>query len=111
MIVRPEELVSLSLRLNFNQRAFDQLEIDLFHINKLKRSNFEAEYIKKVIEENLDGISLRKIDLKRFGDEYCEYYITIVNLLEKKFKLVFCVCTDRPHTLGVITFYRLKELK
>ena len=111
MIVRPKGLISLNLQVNFNQRTFDAVEIDLIHINKLKRSNFEADFIKKIIEGNLEGVSLRRLDLKKFGIEYCEYYITVVSLLEKKFKLVFCICTDRPHTIGVITFYRLKELK
>ncbi|MFP5491472.1 MAG: hypothetical protein ACLGG0_08225 [Bacteriovoracia bacterium] len=111
MIIRPVGLIILDLQIYFNQRNFDKIEIDLGHINKLQRSKFEARFIKNVIEENLDGISLRKVDLKSFGDEYCEYFITVVKLLDKNFKLVFCVCSDRPQTIGVITFYRLKELK
>lgn len=108
MIVRPDNLRRVDCRITFNFLKFDEIEIDLDHINQGARSNFTIEQISKIVSFNLEGKILKYSKLRIFGEEFCEYYVVYEITPTKTFKLVFCVCSDRPKSIGVITFYRVK---
>ncbi len=44
--------------------TYEELEIDLEHVNKLKRSNFSSEQIVNVVENHLSGLVLRPLGRK-----------------------------------------------
>jgi hypothetical protein len=43
----------------------------------------------------------------KYGSDLCEYFSIINNYKTKKYKLVFCICTDRPHAIGILTLHRI----
>jgi hypothetical protein len=107
VITRPNDLIILGIELFFNQRLFFEIEIDLFHINKNGRSSFDALEIKDAFQRQLYGKTFAPSSTRGFGSEICEYFIVILDLGSKKHKLVFCICSDRPDTIGIITFHRV----
>ena len=107
MITRPNDLIILGIELFFNQRLFFEIEIDLFHINKNGRSRFDALEVKDAFQKQLQGKSFAPSSTRVFGSEICEYFVVILDLRSKKHKLVFCICSDRRHTIGIITFHRI----
>ena len=107
MITRPNDLIILGIELFFNQRLFFEIEIDLFHINKNGRSSFDALEVKDAFQKQLQGKSFAPSSTRVFGPEICEYFVVILDLRSKKHKLVFCIGSDRPDTIGIITFHRV----
>jgi hypothetical protein len=111
VIIRPSHLTILKCDFSFNGLEIEELEIDLKHINKRGRSSYTAEEISKFVRFYLDGKILYYSDKKIFGDDFCEYYVWINSAEQKTFKLVFCICSDKPSTIGVLTFYQLRKNK
>ena len=107
MIKRPDDLTVLSIDLSFNQRRFYEIEIDLIHINRNGRSTFSADDIKAIVVLNLSERFIVPLSSTNFGVESCEYFIMVVHIANKKYKLIFCICSDRPSTIGIVTFHRL----
>jgi hypothetical protein len=68
------------------------LEIDRSHINLGK---------KKTRAGHLSG------DQKQYGEEYCDYFSILGNVYGKKYKLIFCIFSDRPSSIGIITLFRV----
>lgn len=108
VIIRPCELEIIDVYIEFNQTKYEKLEIDLKHVNKLGRSAFSGNDINEIITYFLNGLNLSPSAEKVFFNEICSYYIRIDMWKMKRIKIVFCICSDRPLTIGVITLFRVK---
>lgn len=108
MIQRPENLRRVDTEIIFNMRQFDGLEMDLEHININERSSFTSDEISEVVSAFIDGKYLHPSDTKKFDDEYCSYFAKTDIFSGKSYRLVFCVCSDRPTKIGIITLYRVR---
>ena len=112
-IVRPKSLEIIDVEIEFNFVSYRKIEIDLHHINRGKsltrESTFSLFEIVNLVKIFLEGKILKPDNQRMYGDESCDYFTFIADLNGKKYKLVFCVCTDRRDTLGVITLYRLRS--
>lgn len=106
MLKRPHNLQSVSTSIFFNFNYYDCCEIDLEHINKNNRSHFSKYEVEKIIRSTLMGLTLRPKDSKSSGDVVCEYFVLQVFFEWNNLKIVFCICSDRPFTIGVITLFR-----
>ena len=107
LIKRPEGLLKINVRIEFNLQLFECLEVDLSHINKNQRSFYNLKEIQGMAQNLIDGICLVPSGEKRFYDEFCTYYVLESLYNDKMFKLVFCICSDRPKILGMITLHRV----
>lgn len=107
LIKRPGNLVYVPVYLVFNNRLFESLEIDLEHINKNNRSHFSDWDISNVVLRALQNKRMEPSDRRKYGIQICSYFETQVIIFDAIFMLIVCVCTDKPDTLGVITFYRI----
>lgn len=76
--------------IEFNYLHYTKLEIDL-----------EQLFI--------DGERLELDAQKYYEDESCNYFIMIKKFQDNNYKLIFCSCTDREDSLGIMTFFRIKE--
>lgn len=108
MIRRPENLVEVSIDLVFNLVEFEEMEIDMAHINRDYRSSLNVEEVTQLVYSKLNGLALAPSSSKIYDDGVCDYFATYVTLDSKKLKLVFCICSDRPKIIGVITMFRFK---
>lgn len=106
-IKRPDNLVRAKLELEFNYRLFHELECDLDHINKNERSNFSLLEVMNIVASLLTNIRLAPIAEKDFNGEICSYFRRAGFYEMKKFKLIFCIFSDRPAALGIITLHRI----
>ena len=106
MIKRPKGLEIVELTVEFNFQKFTCLEIDLEHVNKDQRSNFSLEDVSQIVLVLIDNLRLSPSGEKEFGDDICSYFVRSASYEDKNFKLVFCICSDRPATIGVITLHR-----
>ena len=106
VILRPN-LVFYEIEIKFNCAIFKMLEIDLNHVNKNSRSCFSKEEVVSIFMNIVDGLNLAPVDEKQFGNESCAYYIRTGIIENKKYKIVFCICSDRAERIGIITLYRL----
>ena len=107
MIKRPENLIFVPVYLNLNRKLFYGLEIDLEHINKYNRSQYSVSDVTKYV---LDELSFKKLvpsGERQFDNESCDYYEILFNRENKTLKLVFCICSDKPRIIGVITLYQI----
>lgn len=107
MLGRPHNLQSVSTSILFNFNYYDCCEIDLEHVNKNKRSHFSIEDVADIVHSKLNGLKLEPSDTKFFLNTACEYFVVRLIYENKRFKLVFCICTDKPSTIGVITLFRI----
>lgn len=107
MIIRPDDLEIISSGLEFNFYNYTELEINLNHINKDGRSQFRSIEVLNIVTELIDGKALSASDIKEFGDEICSYFVVTGLVHNKKYKVVFCICSDKPKTIGVITLHRI----
>lgn len=107
MIERPEELETVEVDVQFNFQKFEFLEIDLKHINKNGRSNLSVLEVTEMVLGLINNRNLSPSGEKAFGDEMCSYFVRSGKRDGKKLKLVFCICSDRPTTIGVITLHRI----
>jgi hypothetical protein len=107
LITRPVDLSIIRANFEFNFQNILELEIDLTHINKLGRSQFTEIDVLNIVSELIGNKILSPSSYKEFGDEHCTYYVKTSFLFEKKYKVVFCICSDKPNTIGVITLHRI----
>lgn len=110
MIARPENLVFCEVNLWLNFRFYNTLEIDLKHINigkkNTRRSCFTGEEVKEIFVELINNMNLLPESKKEYGDEFCDYFLKTGKYQLKEYKLVFCICSDRQKSIGVITLFR-----
>lgn len=106
MIQRPTHLSYLSINIEFNQQYFSELEVDLNHINKDGRSQYKTEDLENALVMMIDKKTFSSSATKAFGSENCTYYVVRDLYNDQPYKLVLCICSDKPKTLGVITFHR-----
>lgn len=107
MIPRPENLVRVKVKVQFNLRVFESLEIDLSHINKNKRSSYSVSLVTDIVVSVISNLLLEPVDSKFFDDESCTYYLRTGVHENKRYKIVFCICSDMPNVIGVITLHRV----
>lgn len=107
MIIRPEGLELVEVSLVFNLKIIERLEIDLAHVNKAERSKYKASEVAFLIGRFINHLELPSSSEKIIGGEICHYFVSFGEIEGKKYKLVFCTCSDRPKTIGVITLYRM----
>ena len=107
MVPRPENLVSVDAKIIFNLHEFEKLEIDLVHINKNERSSFTPDDVEKIFLCLVENRYLEPVGYKYFSEHSCTYYIQSGVCETKRFKIVFCVCGDKPNTIGIITLHRI----
>ncbi len=112
MIIRPNSLISVKTNFGFNGLIITEVEIDINHVNfgknkSKKRSNFNADFVAKVCNKFFSNKFLEDVGLKEFGDEVCRYFKIDSVFENKKYRMVICVCSDKPNTVGVITLYEI----
>lgn len=106
MIERPKDLVTVDVEIEFNTVCYVRLEIDLGHVNKGGRSQYSVAEVGEIVKSFLDSQILQPSGNQFFGDYYCDYFVVKKEMNKNKYKLVFCVCSDRPDTIGVITLFK-----
>jgi hypothetical protein len=111
MINRPKNLELIECCLTFNDRNFDRVEIDLLHINRHERSHFLAHEAFLILERFVDGASMGHLGERTYVNGVCRYYQETGQVNGKCYKVVFCVCSDRPNAIGLMTLHRIKEKK
>lgn len=111
LVLRPDNLYVIPTKIRFNRKIFDALEIDLNHINKNRRSNYTAGEVERIVRRALHNNKIEHEDYIRYFGGDCFYYTTGLEIGFLYFKLVFCVCTDRPKRIGVITLHRVRIRK
>ena len=109
MIKRPENLVFEPVQLTFNRKLYLGLEIDLDHINKGQRSNLTSRDVSKIVMAKLNLNILEPTGSQVFGNESCNYFEILFLHDAKTFKMVFCICSDSPRTIGVLTLYQVRK--
>ena len=107
LITRPDGLELIKVEVEFNFQSFEYLEIDLSHVNKDGRSNYIKEDVATIFISIIDGIYLSSTDEKEFEDYLCSYFVRSGSFENKNYKLVFCICSDRSTSIGVITLHRV----
>ena len=111
MISRPDGLIEIYVEIDFNFRNFSRLEIDLNHINQNNRSWFTWGKIKEIVFDNINGLTLLPSATQFYQEEKCGYFVHFIQNKGIKYKLVFCICSDKPNTIGIITFFRYRGHK
>jgi len=111
LVLRPKNLITVKANFEFNGQLFSEIEVDLVHINRgrsgrKQRSDFDAKTVANFCETLLSGKTLKPIGEQSFGDEMCSYYKLTGKYGSDLYRLVACYCTDKPLTLGVITFFK-----
>lgn len=107
MIIRPTlELIEIDIEFNF--KIFKSVEVDLNHVNKYGRSQFTAFEVALFTQRVLQGKKMQPSAVKSFDKEVCSYFVRRELWNGKAYKIVFCICSDRPDTIGVITLFRVK---
>lgn len=99
------KIVEVSLEFNFEN--FEFLELDMGHVNRDGRSNYTAREITLLVKGLIEGLRLSPSGIKEFGDDLCSYFVRTGMIKMKKYKMVFCICSDKPNTIGVITLHRI----
>ena len=111
MIKRPLGLVFCETSLVFNCSYYLKLEIDIDHIqlgkNKKRLSALTLAAVVELSELFINNQFFYPEGEARYGSDFCEYFSIINHYKTKKYKLVFCICTDRPHAIGIITLHRI----
>lgn len=112
MIKRPENLLIDEVELVFNFQRFEALEIDLKHINHGKvgrrKSKFSKADVLLITIALLDNFFLEPSAIKKFETVHCAYFVLTGTYNDKKYKIVFCICSDRPKSIGIITLFRMR---
>lgn len=94
--------------IEFNFLIYTKLEIDLAHVNKGERSSYTSKDVAQIVSHLLNGLRLEASDEKSFGEDICSYFVRSGEFEDKNYKLVFCICSDRPESIGVITLHRVR---
>lgn len=105
---RPAHLIIRNCEFYFNRTLYKKLEMDLVHINKDRRSNYKADDIEKISIHLLAGKSLIPSATRIYSLIICNYFIVEEWYDDKKFRIAFCICSDRPNTIGIMTLFRTK---
>ena len=105
MLERPEGLQIVNRNIEFNFHKFNTLEIDLQHINKNSRSNYSAKQISTIVGSLIDGQLLAPSGEKQFGKDFCTYYVKTNYYGKHQYKIVFCICSDQPTSIDIITLH------
>jgi hypothetical protein len=112
-VIRPKDLMIVKVDIEFNYLHYTKLEIDLEHINRGKNfsreTKFSVEEIIFLAQLFIDGEHLELDAQKYYEDESCNYFIMIKKFQDNNYKLIFCICTDREDSLGIMTIFRIKE--
>lgn len=112
-VIRPDDLVIVDVEVEFNFLIYNKLEIDLRHINHGKTFTRETSYtvdeITCIVRSLLNGVISDVYTEKYYGNESCTYFTLYKTLEGKQYKIVFCYCTDRKDTLGIITLHRIRR--
>lgn len=112
-VTRPANLVIVDVEIEFNFLIYTKLEIDVNHINYGKSFtrvvNYSANEVAGLVHLLLDGVSSDLYTEKVYGDESCYYFSLIKNIDERRYKIVFCTCSDRQGVLGIMTLYRVRR--
>lgn len=113
VVIRPEGLQIIDVDIEFNLLNYSKLEIDLQHINRGKWLTRETSFllgeILNLVTNFLDGELIEADAQKVYENESCDYYCLSKNYRGKTYKLVFCICTDKKETLGIITLHRSRR--
>ena len=111
MVPRPVGLIERFVNIIFNNRHYSIIEIDINHINHGKNGNRTSDLeifdIVNISLALLDGVEIEYIDEKIYGDTRCHFYVREGTYRSKKYRMVFCVCSDFLEKIGVITLYRI----
>ncbi len=114
-VTRPESLIIINTEMEFNLRDFKKLEVDLKHINEGKDQTRETKWLIEdvlaLVKVFIDGqiqIAESHFDYK---DESCDYFLVTDKYKGKLYKLVFCICSDRKNSIGIITLHRIRSDK
>lgn len=111
MIKRPLGLIFCETNLIFNYSYYLKLEVDLDHIqlgkSKTRSSSLTLATVMEIAELFINNQLLYPESEAKYGSDICEYFSIISNFKTKKYKLVFCICTDRPHAIGILTLHRI----
>ncbi len=111
MIVRPDNLIFYEVDLWFNLDHFRMLEIDRSHINlgkrQTRRGHLSGDQIALIVNDLIKFKMLFPVDQKQYGEDYCDYFSILGSVYGKKYKLIFCICSDRPSSIGIITLFRV----
>lgn len=114
-VIRPDDLVIVDAEIIFNFVLYTKLEIDLQHINRGKKFTRESDYtatdVVELVTEFLNGDTFAPESMVEYDTERCDYFSVEKFFKGNKFKLIFCHCTDRNQTLGIMTMYRVRNLK
>lgn len=108
LIERPSGLEIVEVNFEFNFLIYTKLEIDLVHVNKDGRSSCSARDVVEIVSHLLNGHRLEARVEKSFGEDICSYFVRSDEFGDKNYKLVFCICSDRPESIGVITLHRVR---
>ncbi len=114
MVERPVDLIKVEWRLQFNGLQFEALEIDLVHINTGKKqtraSSYSVSDVVFIFDKIVNGAALYPVDARKYKNVACEYFIKSGLLSDgNKYKIVFCICSDRPRTIGILTMHRVRK--
>lgn len=113
MVERPANLINVEWSLHFNGFLFEALEIDLAHINTGKKQTRASSYgvsdVVFIFDKLVNGEVLYPVDARMYQNVACEYFIKSGFSNGIKYKIVFCICSDRPKTIGVLTMYKLRK--
>lgn len=111
LIVRPENLLFCNVDLLFNFYHFSTIEMDISHINFGKKetrvSNYTSAEIIAIVLNFINDQDFMPEATRQFENESCDYFLYIGKYNGKNYKLIFCICSDRPNSIGVITLFRL----
>lgn len=95
----------------FNFALFKKLEIDLQHINqgrlKLRQTKLTADDVTYIAMTLINNDFLHMSGKREFGEEHCTYFAKEGCVEGKKYRIIFCVCSDQPKAIGIITLFRV----
>jgi hypothetical protein len=101
LIVRPENLLFYKVDLWFNFDHFSMIEMDISHINfgkKVRRiSNYSSEEIAAIVLNFINDQDFMPEATRQFENEVCDYFLFVGKYNGKNYKLIFCLCSDRPN--------------
>ncbi len=111
MIKRPDDLIKCETFLIFNGIEYHCLEIDLAHINEGKegkrKSSFSVAVIEGIVFDLINDLNKVPESFRNFENGFCEYFLITGQHKLRNYRIVFCICSDRPHAIGIITLFRI----
>lgn len=115
MIKRPENLLIKKIDLTFNFIDFYFIELDFIHINQgrkgLRKNALSLKEVMSISKSLIHNEKLIPAGIQEYEEESCSYYTKRGSYKNKEYKIVFCICSDRPNSIGIITLFRTKGSK